>query len=172
MTKAEIKIKGIKQLQERLLKIKEEVRKRLQTELMQLGEEALIHAKENKGYHDRTANLKNSISFALYEDGKPVMTAINIANYRTKYKDNKGREHDNPFSEGEVKSQSEDNLTMFATKEGVVAPKGYTLIVVAGMNYGAAVESKGYNVLFLTSKWMQEKMLEILKEVMEEASGF
>lgn len=157
MAKADIRIQGIGQLQQRLLRMKEAVETRLDMELRQLGEEAVTHAKENKGYHDRTANLKNSISYALYKDGEPIMQSIG--------------QIPKPDATKEGQEQVEDNLTRFATKSGVVAPKGYTLIVVAGMNYGAHVEHKGYNVLGLTKEWMREQMKEILQEVLEDAKG-
>ena len=70
-----------------------------------------------------------------------------------------------------IHSKNVDNLTRFAVENNVVAPKGYTLIVVAGMNYGAPVEAKGYNVLYLTQKWMHDRMLETLKEVLEDAKS-
>lgn len=155
MAKAEFKVEGVKQLQERLLKMKEAVETRLDMELRQLGEEAVTHAKENKGYHDRTANLKNSISYALYKDGEPIMESTGKI--------------PEPDATKEGQEQVEDNLVRYATKDGVVAPKGYTLIVVAGMNYGAPVEHKGYNVLYLTGKWLNGRMKEILQEVLEDA---
>lgn len=155
MAKFEIKAEGIQQLQEKLLKMKEAIERRLDMELRQLGEEAVTHAKEKKGYKDHTANLKNSISYALYKDGELVQQSIgNIPE---------------PDATKEGQEQVEDNLVRYATQDGVVAPKGYTLIVVAGMNYGVYVQAKGYNVLDLTEKWMHDKMKEILKEVLEDA---
>lgn len=155
MAKVDIKIQGIEQLQQRLLRMKEAVETRLDKELRHLGEDAVTHAKDNKGYKDHTSNLKNSISYALYKDGEPVMQHI-------------GQIPD-PDATKEGQSQVEDNLVSYATKDGVVAPKGYTLIVVAGMNYGAPVEFKGYNVLNLTKEWMREQMKQILQEVLENA---
>lgn len=155
MARIEFKAEGIKQLQERLLVKKEAVERRLDMELRQLGEEAVIHAKENKGYKDHTANLKNSLSYALFKDGELVMQSV-------------GRIPE-PNATKEGQGQVEDNLTAYATKDGVIAAKGYTLIVVAGMNYGACVQAKGYNVLDLTEKWMHDKMKEIMQEVLEDA---
>lgn len=155
MARAEFKIEGIRQLQERLFAKKEAVERRLDMELRQLGEDAVTHAKKNKGYKDHTANLKNSISYALFKDGELLMQSIgNIPE---------------PDATKEGQGQVEDNLTAYATRNGVIAAKGYTLIIVAGMNYGAAVESKGYNVLYLTGKWINDKMKEILQEVLEDA---
>lgn len=155
MAKVEIKAQGIEALQKKLLERKEAVERRLDMELRQLGEEAVTHAKENKGYKDHTANLKNSISYALFKDG--VLMIQSVGNIPE------------PNATKEGQGQVEANLTRFATKDGIVAPKGYTLIVVAGMNYGAAVESKGYNVLYLTGKWLHDRMKEILQEVLDDA---
>lgn len=152
--KAEIKIKGIEAMQKRLLAKKEAIELRLDMELRQLGEEAVTHAKENKGYKDHTANLKNSISYALYKDGELVKESIG--------------QIPKPEETKEGQAQVSDNLKRFATDDGVIAPKGYTLIVVAGMNYGAAVEHNGYNVLYLTGKWMHDKIKEALNDALED----
>lgn len=157
MAKAEFKIQGIKELQNRLATMAEAVNIRLEVELRHLGEDAITHAKENKGYKDHSSNLKNSISYALYKDGELVSQIIG--------------QIPKPDATKEGQSQVSDNLTRFALEKDVVAPKGYTLIVVAGMNYGAPVEAKGYNVLYLTQKWMHDRMLEILKEVLEDAKS-
>lgn len=157
MAKIDFKFRGIEQIQNKLASMAEAVNARLGVELRQIGEDAVTHAKENKGYKDHTANLKNSISYALYKDGELVSQNIG--------------QIPEPDATKEGQSQVSDNLTRFATEDGVVAPKGYTLIVVAGMNYGASVEAKGYNVLYLTQKWMHDRMLETLKEVLEDAKS-
>lgn len=155
MARLDIKLKGIEALQKKLLDMKQAVETRLDMELRQLGEEAVTHAKENKGYKDRTANLKNSISYALYKDGELVQSvAGNIPQ---------------PDATVEGQSQVEDNLMRYATEDGVVAAQGYTLIVVAGMNYGKYVQDKGYNVLSLTGNWLREQMQQMLKEILEHA---
>ena len=56
-------------------------------------------------------------------------------------------------------------LSEYAQQEGVIAPKGYTLIIVAGMNYGKYVEDKGYNVLHLTRYYLRDEMKKIFEEV-------
>lgn len=171
MAKVKIKMQGLNELQQRLLKMKDGVERRLNVELTQLGEDAVSHAKENKGYRDHTANLKNSISFALYKDGKLVAQGININDFRSKYKEDNGSIKENPLTEGELESQASDSLIRFASQNDVVAPKGFTLIIVAGMNYGKHVEDKGYNVLYLTGKWLHEKIKEILHETLEDAAN-
>ena len=120
---------------------------------MQLAEEAVTYSKENKGYQDRTANLKNSISFALYLDGQLIPSAVGKI----------------PKAEEAVGGQEGVSAALdeYAQKEGVVAPKGYSLVIVAGMNYGKYVEDKGYNVLHLTKYFLRDEMKKIFNEVTE-----
>lgn len=152
--KAEFKIEGIEKLQQRLYERKEALQRVLSMKLLQLAEEAVTHAKENKGYQDRTANLKNSISFALFYDGELVMQQVgNIPQPKEAPKEHKG---------------VESNLEQFCSEEGVVRPKGYSLIIVAGMEYGVHVEHKGYNVLHLTKYFLRDEMKRILEETIEE----
>ena len=152
--KAEFKVEGVKRLQERLFERQQALRKVLDMKLLQLAEEAVTHAKQNKGYRDRTANLKNSISFALFYDGQLItQQAGQIPN-----------PEEAPKGHRDVAS----NLEQFCQEEGVVRPSGYSLIVVAGMEYGAHVEHKGYNVLHLTKYFLHDEMKKILEETIEE----
>lgn len=76
MAKVELKIKGREALQKRLNEKRQQIISYLNMRLMQLAEEAVTYSKENKGYQDQTANLKNSISFALYLDGQLITSAV------------------------------------------------------------------------------------------------
>jgi len=151
MAKVELQIKGREALQQRLNEKREQLIKYLNMRLMQLAEEAVTFSKENKGYQDRTANLKNSISFALYLDGELVTSVVGKI----------------PKADEAVGGQDAVNaaLSEYAQQEGVIAPKGYTLIIVAGMNYGKYVEDKGYNVLHLTRYYLRDEMKKIFEEV-------
>lgn len=125
----------------------------LKTALSELGEKAVTYSKENKGYQDQTANLKNSISFAVFFDGKLINTTIGKIPEPDKVKG------------GQAQVQSA--LEEYASKPGVVAPKGYTIIVVAGMSYAKHVEDKGYNVLYLTRHFLNDGIKAIAKELLE-----
>ena len=46
-----------------------------------------------------------------------------------------------------------------------MAPKGYTIIVVAGMSYAKHVEDKGYNVLYLTRHYLHNGMKDICQMI-------
>lgn len=157
MAKVDFKIKGIEELQKRLNQIKESVDNRLAMELRQVGEEAVTFSKENKGYHDRTANLKNSISYALFKDGELIEQLIGII--------------PKPEEDSKGQAQVADNLARYAAQEGVVKPQGYTLIVVAGMNYGKYVEDKGYNVLYLTQNYLREELKKVINGIINDIVG-
>ena len=152
--KAEFKVEGLQKLQEKLLERKEAYRRVLDMKIRQLAEEAVSHAKHNKGYRDRTANLKNSISYALFYDGELMTQMIG--------------QIPNPQEAPKGHQAVESNLESFAHQEGVVRPKGYSLIIVAGMEYGAYVEHRGYNVLYLTKYFLRDEMRKILEETIEE----
>lgn len=170
MAKAELQIKGIEALKERLRKRKEVFKNALGVQLMQLGEAVVIHAKQNKGYKDRTANLKNSISYALFLDGKQITKSIGEG-YNATYKDEHNKEHNNQYTKEEVMQMRSNALEEYAQKQGVVATSGYSLIIVAGMSYGKYVEDKGYNVLHLSKYYMKDEMRRIFNEVIERIKG-
>ena len=157
MANVKLQIRGREALQQKLNEKREQLIKALNVRLMQLAEEAVTYSKDNKGYQDRTANLKNSISFALYLDGEIVVSKIGEI----------------PKAEEVVGGQDAvgEALQNYAQQEGVVAPKGYSLIIVAGMNYGKYVEDKGYNVLHLTKYYLRSEMKKIFEEVIEMIKG-
>ena len=152
--RTDIRIEGIERLQQKLLERKKNLERVLDMKLMQLAEEAVTHAKQNKGYRDRTANLKNSISFALFRDG--VLVRMNVGRIPMPDESKKGQQG--------VQSA----LETYSQEEGVVAPRGYSLVIVAGMEYGIHVEHKGYNVLHLTKYFLRDEMRTILEETLED----
>lgn len=153
MAKVELQLKGVEALKQRLEEKRRNMINALNMRLRQLAEEAVTYSKNNKGYQDRTANLKNSISYALYFDGELVTSEVGQIPEPKKY-------------EGGQTAVS-DALAAYAQQEGVIAPKGYSLIIVAGMNYGKHVEDKGYNVLHLTKYFLKDEMKKILEECLQ-----
>ncbi len=152
--KAEFKVEGLRGLQEKLNGRAEVLKQVLDMKILQLAEDAVTHARQNKGYQDRTANLKNSISFALYYDGELITQNVgDIPKPNEVPKEHRG---------------VATNLEQFSSEPGVISPKGYSLIVVAGMEYGVYVEHKGYNVLHLTKYFMRDEMKKILEETIED----
>jgi len=153
MVKVNIQFKGREELQRLLEERKQALVAGLTDELSQLGESAVTYSKDNKGYRDRTANLKNSISYELFLDGELITTYIGQIPKPDAVKD----------GQHVVKTI----IDTYAGKPGVVAPKGFSLIVVAGMDYARYVEDKGYNVLYLTKEYLRDEMKKILQRIVE-----
>lgn len=151
MAKAKIQVNGVKALQERINARRKAVVNALKVELSQLAEAAVTYSKNVKGYRDITANLKNSISFALYLDGELLTSKIGEL---PKPEQVRGGQ--------DVVAQA---LSEYAAKDGVVSPNGFSLVIVAGMNYGRYVEDKGYNVLHLTKYYLRDEMRKIFERL-------
>lgn len=147
MAYAQIRANGLKALQEKLRVAREQIETVLTIKLLYLGEQCQTHAKEHKGYHDRTANLKNSISYALYKDGQPVK--LNLGSVLAN-----------------AQNESDNNLKRYFSKN--VESQGFTLMIAAGMHYGRYVENRGYNVLTLTRYFMEDKLKDVVKDTINE----
>ncbi len=93
-------------------------------QLQYLGESLAKYAKDMHSYTDRTGNLTNSIAYAVVREGKIVTYG--------------GENQPGEGAETALKVAAE-----FASS----LPNTFSLIVVAGMNYAAYVEAKGYNVI-------------------------
>lgn len=91
--------------------------------LQEFGEELVAFAKDTHTYTDRTGNLTNSISYAIVRK-KEIL-----------YYNEVQREEANAAA------------LKVAMKMAESLSDAYSLIIVAGMNYAAFVESRGYNVI-------------------------
>ena len=119
-----------------------------------IGPKVVINAK-NGSYKDRTSNLRSSIGFILVKDGK----IIRKGGFQQAIGGSESG--DNGIKEGEK----------YATELAKNAGDGYTLIVVAGMNYARPVESKGFNVLSRSGKYLQKEVNDMIERVLKKA-GF
>ena len=86
--------------------------------LNRIGVEAVNWARENGNYTDRTSNLRNSINYAIFKDGKLYNDFGNLTSEQISYITNE-----------------------------IEIVNGYTLVIYAGMYYGVYVEARGYVVL-------------------------
>lgn len=91
--------------------------------LIRIGETFVNDAKTHGAYKDQTGNLRSSIGYILVNNGK-------IINQNISGKSAEAKKHISTFVE-QLKSQY----------------KGLVLVGFAGMDYAAAVESKGYDVI-------------------------
>jgi hypothetical protein len=101
---------------------------------MQIGEQFIADARNNGTYTDRTGNLRSSIGYIIYKDGKPFNDAF------------PGNKTDGVVHGRQIAGQAK------------VPQKGFALVVVAGMNYALYVEAKNYDVI-TGSSYEAEKLL-------------
>jgi hypothetical protein len=106
--------------------------------LSYIGINCVNYARKHHGYQDRTGNLTSSLGYAVIYDGE------------VKKQDLEGT------TEGQAQAGS---LIM---ELAVQFSQGMVLVVVAGMEYAAAVESKGYDVI-TGSSYEGEKLLKFMK---------
>lgn len=92
--------------------------------LKYLGENLVKYARDNHNYTDQTGNLTNSIGYAVVRNSKIVFS-------------------DEKTQPGE----GADAARKAAIKYASSLPNDFSLIIIAGMNYAAYVEAKGYNVI-------------------------
>ncbi len=91
--------------------------------LIRIGEDFVNKARTKGEYMDDTGNLRSSIGYILIDNGKVI---------NQKFSGN----------DAEGKIAAMDYANQIKSKY-----KGLVLIGIAGMNYAAAVEAKGYDVI-------------------------
>jgi len=91
--------------------------------LAMVGEKFVNDARSTRTYKDQTGNLRSSIGYIIARDGNIIQENI------------EGK------AEGRAQAKEIANEVLRENS------KGFVLIVVAGMEYAAAVESKGYDVI-------------------------
>lgn len=96
--------------------------------LKYVGLECIKEARESGKYTDQTGNLRSSVGYAILENGK----VINQSTF-DKVKS----------TAVEAQGKGEDLIKRLSS----IYNTGLVLVVVAGMEYAAYVEARGYNVL-------------------------
>jgi len=95
-------------------------------------------------YLDQTANLRASIGYVVAKDGNVL--------------------HEDPSTNAAGLTFGKELLTNY--------PTGWVLIVYAGMEYAAAVESKGYNVISSAEHMVEDKLPGIMQAVLDKINKF
>lgn len=125
------------QLKEVLEKRKANLGQAILFRLQRTGETFVTNARNNGSYKDHTGNLRSSIGYVILKDGIQLFD-----NFKTV-------PAVDPQATGiAVGAQNAEDLL---GDIAVAFPRGYVLIVVAGMEYAAAVESKNFDVLTSSS---------------------
>lgn len=115
--------------------------------LMQyLGEELVKYAKDKHNYTDRTGNLTNSIKYVVVRNKEIVFGP-------------------------DLSSTGQAAALQAALKMIDTLPDCISLIIVAGMNYAAYVEAKGYNVILPAELKAKTDFPQAMKKLMEKAKA-
>lgn len=116
--------------------------------LQRLGEMCLIEARSNKGYIMQTGALLSSTGYEVFVDGVAIHSQFDAAS----------------GAESEAASKGVQTGKSIAEKIGKET-KGVALVVVAGMNYAAYVEARGYNVLSSAEHLAERKLPRMLEKL-------
>ena len=146
-----IKPKFTKEQIEKLLSDKlDKLSSAIISRFLYIGEQFVKDARENGTYTDRTGNLRNSVGYLILVNGSVI-----YENFKRSA---------NVSGEGEKVSKGDKSGVeagrSTAKKASQRFPKGIVLIVVAGMDYAAAVESKGRDVLTASSVGAKRSLTE------------
>lgn len=125
-----------------------EIEKKQVARLQRLGEMCLVEARTNKGYMMQTGALLSSTGYEVFVDGVAIHSQFDAA------------------------SGAESNAAETGIKSGQSiaetigkGTKGIALVVVAGMNYAAYVEAKGYNVLSSAEHLAERELPRMLEKL-------
>ncbi|GAB3666410.1 hypothetical protein GCM10028791_42210 [Echinicola sediminis] len=130
MLKITPKFKG-KDVENYLLKHVRKIEKSIENELLYVGLEFVRDARLNADFTDRTGNLRSSIGFVLLKDGRPIH-----------------QDFEKSWKKGTDKETGVEKAIKYASEvAGAELNIGYTLVVVAGMDYAVYVEASGKDVL-------------------------
>ena len=112
-----------------------------------VGEKCINEAREYGSYQDQTGNLRSSIGYIVLKDGKPIEKGGFAPTERGTKKGKDGQK------EGEA----------FINKVISQYPRGFVLVVVAGMKYASYVEARNYNVLSSAELLAEKEVPKLLK---------
>jgi hypothetical protein len=127
--------------------LKQQVERRNQAilyKLASIAEQVANFAKETRGYTDRTGNLVSSTGYVLVQDAKVIS-----GKFESALKGESGAK------QGEA----------FAAEIAATLPQGIGFVIVAGMNYAAYVEAKGFNVLAISEIKAQKLVEEMIAKL-------
>lgn len=105
-----------------------------------MGIQAVNYARQHGSYTDRTGNLRSSVAYAIIFDGQIK----------------KSQFQGDDVGKGEARKLINELAAQF--------PQGMVLVIVAGMEYAAAVESKGYDVITGSSHFADTELIPFLKK--------
>lgn len=128
-----------------------DIEKKQIARLQRLGEMCLVEARTNKGYMMQTGALLSSTGYEVFVDGVAIHSQFDAA------------------------SGAESNAAETGIKSGQSIAEsigkgtnGIALVVVAGMNYAAYVEARGYNVLSSAEHLAERELPRMLEKLISD----
>lgn len=137
----------IKQVTDKQKRVDDAIYMRLRRIGLQFVRDARIKA----DFTDRTGNLRSSIGFIITRNGRVMVQDFETA------------------KRGTDKATGVAKGLMVAKEESLAY--GWVLIVVAGMEYAAAVESKGYDVITGSSIEAKASLKQAIAELEQKING-
>lgn len=116
--------------------------------LTYLGLQCVNQARTSGNYRDQTGNLRNSVGYVIVKDGVIIKSNFKKSAQVTTASGGKSKGDGSGVVEGQA----------LAAELAKDYPTGFALIVVAGMNYAASVETRGRDVLSSAEKLAQQEL--------------
>lgn len=113
------------------------------------GEKFIEVARRSGSYKDQTGNLRSSIGYIIAKNGKVVA------------------ENFTESEKGTDKTTGKYKGRRLAEEVSLSHSGGYVLVGVAGMEYAASVEAKGYEVVSGANTQCEKYLRDTLKSVLE-----
>lgn len=112
----------------------------------QIGEECVKIARDNGSYHDITGNLRSSIGYAIFVDGKTVR---------------QGAAKQFVGSQGDGAKGAAEGQALLNTLKSKF-PWGVVLVICAGMEYAAYVEDIRHKDVLTSAEHVAERLVKEL----------
>ena len=119
----------------------------IEAKLIRVGNKFVADARQKADFTDRTGNLRSSIGFIVLKDGKQIAADFERS------------------AIGTDKATGEVTAVGLANQVGAKFKNGYCLVVVAGMEYAAAVEMRGRDVLTGSSIEAKTNLQKYFKQI-------
>lgn len=113
------------------------------TWLEYVGEQCVNDARLTGSYTDRTGNLRSSIGYIIIDNGQ----IVTLSGFRQVAKGHEGISRGKSFAQ-QIAAE--------------IGPR-LALVIVAGMNYAAYVQDRGYNVLDSAEELAQKLIPQLIK---------
>ncbi len=130
---------------------------RLLTIVQRAGEQFVADARSTDTYKDQTGNLRSSIGYVILKDGKRITEAYDDT-VKPVLKQDGTLAKDQPINSAKT------IIDFIAEKY----PTGYVLVGIAGMQYAAAVESRGFDVITSSAIKAEDDLIKSFNDLKNE----